>query len=409
MEKSLIFLVTLTIYNTTLFSQEQNQPTLQKSFFEQDYLTGNWNGHRTSLETKGISIEAAYTAEVVVNTYGGINSDTFYLDNFDLIITIDAAKLFYWHGATFLVYFLSNYGNDPTQMVGDAQGTSNIEAPNTIKLYEAWYQQNLFEDTLSIKMGLYDLNSEFDVIETAGLFFNSSHGIGVDYSQSGENAPSIFPTTSLALRVFLQIAEHFYIQAAVLDGVPGDVDDAKGTHIILNRDALFAGEIGFTTNESFYAKIAVGAWYYTALFEEIFDNKNQRGNQGFYILGEMTLFQEQDPQQGLAIFARFGMADEDVNQFKYYNGAGFVYTGLFTGRDNDQIGIAVAIAYNGQDFIDAQGGNVDDLEANLELTYFAEITPWFSLQPDLQLVINPGTNPNLDNALVFAMRTVILF
>ena len=73
-----------------------------------------------------------------------------------------------------------------------------------MKLYEAWFEQTLFDDRLSFKAGLYDLNTEFDVVETAGLFINSSHGIGPDFSQSGVNGPSIFPTTSLGIRVKAQ-------------------------------------------------------------------------------------------------------------------------------------------------------------------------------------------------------------
>ena len=43
------------------------------------------------------------------------------------------------------------------------------------------FKKNLNEK-VSVLTCLYNLNSEFDVIETAGLFINSSHGIGPDYS-----------------------------------------------------------------------------------------------------------------------------------------------------------------------------------------------------------------------------------
>lgn len=76
----------------------------------------------------------------------------------------------------------------------------SIDADNTWKIYEAWFQQKLFGDNLSILTGLFDLNSEFDLIETAGLFLNSSQGIGSNFSQTGLNCPSIFPNTSLWLR-----------------------------------------------------------------------------------------------------------------------------------------------------------------------------------------------------------------
>lgn len=113
-----------------------------------------------------------------------------------------------------------------------------------------------------MRFGLYDLNSEFDAIDTAGLFVNSSFGIGPDYSQSGQNGPSIFPTTSVALRLAYQVTEHYYLQAAVLDGVPGDPNNNKGTHIQFNRGdgLLYAAEFGYHQGDDGHAKLPYGKW-----------------------------------------------------------------------------------------------------------------------------------------------------
>ena len=60
-----------------------------------------------------------------------------------------------------------------------------------------------------------------------------------------------------------------------------------------------------------------------------------------------------------------------------------------------------------------------NFEALLELSYQAQITPWWFLQPDLQYVFHPGArlaNPNdppgskaIPDALVFGLRTGITF
>ncbi|TDI96625.1 MAG: hypothetical protein E2O76_11425 [Caldithrix sp.] len=98
--------------------------------------------------------------------------------------------MFGWKGASFFLYGLGNSGGNPSENVGDAQIVSNIEGPDTWKFYEIWIQQNLFLGKLSVLAGLYNLNSEFDVIETGQLFLNSSHGIGPDFSQTGLNGRS---------------------------------------------------------------------------------------------------------------------------------------------------------------------------------------------------------------------------
>ncbi len=55
------------------------------------------------------------------------------------------------------------------------------------------------------------------------------------------------------------------------------------------------------------------------------------------------------------------------------------------------------------------GTQVDDAEVALEFSYRARITPWLVLQPDLQYVINPGTDPAIENALVAGVRVDITF
>lgn len=114
-----------------------------------------------------------------------------------------------------------------------------------------------------------------------------------------------------------------------------------------------------------------------------------------------------DDAQGLNGFLRVGAARESVNQTGRYLGAGLVYTGLLRGRDADQLGFAVAAAFNGDSFKRARridGLPVDRAEVNLELSYRMPITDWLTLQPDLQYIIDPGALGELKNALVLGLR-----
>ena len=153
-------------------------------------------------ETPGpILLQLTYTAEVMGNASGGLRRGTRYLDNLDIVFEADMEKLVGWTGAQVHVYGLYNNGKSISDLVGDTQAVSNIEAgTQAIRLCEAWVDQKI-GDRLSVKAGLYDLNSEFDALDAAGLFVSSPHGIGTDFAQSGRNGPSIFPSTSLATRV----------------------------------------------------------------------------------------------------------------------------------------------------------------------------------------------------------------
>lgn len=82
------------------------------------------------------------------------------------------------------------------EAVGNAQIVGNIDAPAGIRPFEAYVAMRFGPgDGSLIKVGLIDLNSEFDVQGAGAFLINTSHGIGLDFSQSGINGPSIFPTT----------------------------------------------------------------------------------------------------------------------------------------------------------------------------------------------------------------------
>jgi porin len=107
-----------------------------------------------------------------------------------------------------------------------------------------------------------------------------------------------------------------------------------------------------------------------------------------------------------------GFASTKVNQLGSYFGGGLVYSGLIPGRNEDQIGLAVAAAINGGKFKQAQedaGRPVEGAEVTFELSYTSQILPHLAVHPDVQYVINPGMDPSLKNALVFGARFELSF
>jgi len=396
---------------------------------------------------RGITVEAAYIADVIGTASGGIRRDVVYLDNLDLKLHLEGHELLGWPGALGFIYVLSNRGSSPETVVGDAQTVSNIDAPNAWRLYEAWLQQNLFQGRLSLLAGLYDLNSEFDVIESAGLFLNSSFGIGPEYAGSGRNGPSIFPVTSLGFRVKYTPHPSIYIEGLIADGIPGDTARPAATRISLGGGdgALIAAEAALLIHGaaqpeplthrveahnrsrrlgrgqpevSYDGKIALGGWVYTGRFDDLAAGFTPgvppqiTGSYGIYLLAERTLYRETGGERGLTAFGRAGLARARVNRFAGYTGGGMVYAGPFPGRPEDECGIAVAVAFNSSSYRDwaaAQGPRPEAAETTVELSYRAQLGSWLALQPDVQYVVNPGTIPGRPNAWVLGLRGEVAF
>ncbi len=362
---------------------------------------------------EAITFDAVYTGEPIRNLDGGQRTGGTYLDNLDLQIVANRGSIFGIPGLSGMLYVLNNNSAEfSAEYVGDSHVVSNIDAPRGLRLYEAWLDWAPGSGTTSTRVGLYDLNSEFDSIETGGLFLNSAHGIGPDFSQSGLNGPSIFPVTSLALRVRVGFESGGYGQFAVLDGVPGDPDDPGSNEIDLSGDdgALVVAEFGWTANE--WRKLAVGAWAYTADFDRLASTGGPQddGNNGWYAFADRTVWQGTSAMA--AAYLRAGRAEDRFNPFDTYVGLGTSLTGFAASRPDDEVGVAVATTFTGNEYERArrlEDLDTDDYETSIELTYRAPITDWLTLQPDIQYIINPGVDPALDNALVISLRFELSF
>jgi len=354
---------------------------------------------------KGISLQATTTTDFAANVSGGFSRKSTLLENVDLILNIDTKKAGLWEDGKFKFYGLYDAGGSIAALTGAMQVNSNIDAPTTAKLYEAYYEHEFFNGELRALAGLHNFNSEFYVSEYAGLFLNASFGIGQDASQVG---PSIFPTSALAFRLRGQLSERLYALFGIYDGIPGKPNNNNGTHIILNKnDGVYcATEVGLHSTEEESAdnlyKLSLGAWRRSTDFTD-YNNVERKNNTGFYGTADKSIFREEDKAQGLGAFFQLGYAPGDKNQTEHYYGAGLQYTGLLPGRDQDVTGLAWARAENSGDFRSANPGTTT-AETILELTYRAPVLSWLTLQPDIQYVITPGTNQGVDNALVMIMR-----
>ncbi len=391
-------------------------PTSIEGLAERDHLLGDWGGVRSTLEQQGVDIDAVLTLDAMANLRGGVSRGGALLGNVDVTFAVDTARAGWWGNGTFFLYLLGDFnaGGPLTDKVGDLQGTSNIEADQAVKIYEAWYEHRFLADRFSVLAGLHDLNSEFDLLEYASTFINSSFGISPDISQVG---PSIFPTTALALRLKAQPTSGSYLLAGLYDGEPGEPELPQRSSLSLSSNdgiftALEAGLSQGEPGEADYFKLGVGGWVHTTEVED-FTGQSHDFNHGLYLIAEKTLFTRGEKGEGLGAFVQLGFADPHRNQIGRYCGAGLNYTGLIHGRSQDVTGLAIASARNGGHFrrymATTENSPVDHAETVIEATYLAEVLPWLTVQPDLQYVIHPGTDPALDNALVAGARLEITF
>lgn len=336
-----------------------------------------------------------YSANVILeaakNMNGGISTTGDQLLRADASVTLNTAALNAWQGGQFYLQALALTGGDPSSATGDGQAYSNIAGDKTLKVFQAWYAQQLWDEKLTLLAGLHDLNSEFYVLEAAGLFTHSSLGIGPELSQTGA---SIFPTAGLAFYSQLKWQD-YYLKAAVYDGIPGKPENPKGTHIHWqkNEGVMSIMEAGKHTETD--QKWAVGVWRHTAPVENPVTGEHSENNQGVYVIGQMPV------TDATKVFVQYGTANKQKNQWADYFGAGITHEGLAV--EDDALGLAVAKAQLGAPYLQVNP-DFSKAETAWNITYRYPLCPQTSLQTSVFYLQHPSQAPALDAATAVSLR-----
>jgi len=422
--------------------------------WERATLTGTWNGLRTTLEQRGITLSLQEQSELWVNFAGGLRRGTAYSGLTTAGISLDLDKLTGWTGAKFFVNAYQIHGSGPTvNLTGNLQFVSDIEATRDTKLYQLWLEQVLFSGRLTIRIGQEGANDQMMVSQYGALFLNSSFGFpalpAVDLPSGGPNYPLATPF----IRAQYQLTENTTLIGALFNSDParpgsGDpqLRDKGGVAFRMNDHVLAFGELWYTINQGENAAglpgtYKLGAWYDSGHFNDQSRDTNGRSladpasngvprahSTGFAVydvVDQMIWRRPGTTKSGIGVFVEAIGAPAAFNFSNIFVAAGISWTEPFTGRSSDVFGLGVsylgispAKRRFGNDVI-AFTGNGSPYSSNetvIEATYLCQVTPWWTLQPDLQYVVNPGAaiptaaaSKPLKNVLVGGIHTAITF
>jgi porin len=430
--------------------QNQEQPG-QPPLFPGGELLDAFHKERQELKDKGITFSLHERSEVWADVSGG-GHQGFSYDGLTIAkLNLDLDALFGWKGGEFFTSAFDIHGHGPSRsFVGNQQLISNIEATPSIKLYDLWLDQTLFDGKVSIRTGQEGANDEMMVTAYGGLFLNSSFGFpGMPASDLPSGGPNYPLATPFVRALYSPTDKITIVGAAYTDdpAPPGTGDpqarDRNGTAFRLNDHTLGFAELWYTPDTKSPPDLPttykLGAWYATGNFaDRRFDDTggllaspastgtalNHAGDWALYgVVDQMVWQQPGTDDDGIGVFAMVMAGPANRNLSNLYAEMGMNWRGPFKQRQDDVFGLAVAylgispaarqfsndLVASGQ----ASAGYASN-ETVIEATYQAPVTDWLTLQPDMQYVINPNAGiPNsfgskpLPNALVIGMRVTI--
>lgn len=386
-----------------------------KPWWEWSNATGNWGGARTWFEEHGFSFNGSYTLDWSGVWSGGLRTRASTRSLTDFNLTIDTQKFVGLKGGTFFLDFYSTDGRGGSaEDVGDFISFSNIATGRNLdQIAELWYEQWLFDDRVRVKVGKIDANLEFGFVHCAPAGINSA--IAVPTTILG--FPT-YPDPSTSVNLFVYPTDQIYLGVGVYDGATADGFETgfRGPATFFSDDKssswFFIGELGLTWTKlggMGSGQLSAGGWGHTASFARFDGADDEDGAQGFYIIGEQQLIPAGDAEelaeQGLFVYAKYAWADEAIAAAAQHVAGGIFQRGTFGDRHDDEVGLFVAWV----DLSDEDGAGFPEDEYVIEGYYAIAITPFITVTPDIQYIINPSGRSDIDDAVVGTLRLKITF
>ena len=138
---------------------------------------GDPAGIRSALAGAGMTFAITYTGEVLGNPSGGLKRSTLYDGLLVVAGEINFEKFIGWKGLTFHSTFYQIHGRSISgENIGGIAAISDIEAAPSSRLFEAWFEQQLLGDKLTLRFGQLAADEEFLGSEGGGAFIASAFG-----------------------------------------------------------------------------------------------------------------------------------------------------------------------------------------------------------------------------------------
>lgn len=403
-------------------------------------IPGDWlkdfHKERQKLKDIGITFSLHERTEVWATPMGGGKQGPSYNGLTTAKLDVNLETLAGWKGGEFFVSAFDIHGHGPSRShVGNLQLVSNIEATPSVKLYDLWLDQKLFDGKLSVRFGQEGANDELMTTTFAGLFINSSFGFpGMPAAVLPSGGPN-YPMATPFVRAQFTATDKITLVGAVFNGDPappgtGDpqIRDRNGTAFRVDDHTLGIGEIWYQPDPDASSNLPTtykfGGWYSSSSFaDQRFDTiggllasptsngiaQQHSGDWAFYGIIDQTIWMRPDTKdQGIGVFLQVMGGPSDRNLSNLFIEGGMDWLAPFADRPGDVFGFAVSYLGIGpaarafsRDLV-AFGRSAASYTSNetvVELTYQAVATNWLTLQPDLQYVINPnaGIPGNLGN------------
>ena len=345
---------------------------------------------------------------------------------------------FGWRGGGLRVSAVSGAGRNLSDSIGNAFTVSQAWAGNTLFLYQAYFVQKAFDDRLEIGIGrvaaeqFFATLPAFDYLLTGGL---NSVPIALELNSpfTGSSSASWFagarwlPTSETILTAAVFQARADLGQTGPYNGLDLGLDPNDGAFGVV--------EIAWTPNAEKFTAVqqdqrftrgrqqlggdgtGLPGIYKLGAYVSNEPQVSYRGGWGaspfgFYAIGQQMLWEQSSGGKEPSQFSIFGgvvwTPPSGVTEMPLDAFAGAVWRGPWSRRPADHFYTSLQIGSFSEPYARSVEQSASGaFESVLNAGYIFQITKEFSVQPDIQYIIQPGGFGQYANAFVLGLQVTI--
>ncbi|MCA0895112.1 carbohydrate porin [Microbulbifer agarilyticus] len=328
--------------------------------------------------------------------------------SYDAQLYLDTEKLGWWKNGYALLRLEGKTNDDGVNLFTGALVPVNFDAAvpvpegKDLEATEWWYSHVFLQGKLELLGGMWDIGRFYDLSPFSGpyhfrflnahMFFNSTLLPWAPYNRLGALALAK-PNDCLTITTGVADPGSSAIEVDWFED--GDWD-------LLQEWRAIVQPFG----KDHPTQLGVGAAY-RKKNQPLLENPGQTRSSDWTLWGNFNqwLYKDPDnPTRSIGLFARVGHTDGKINNIKNHYSLGVTFEGIARTRQYDVFGIAGWYNKFSKDSFIAQKGN----SSGIELFYNFRVTPWLQITPDLQYLIGPALDPDVNETFVVGTRFLFL-
>ena len=394
-----------------------------------NYASDKINSANNWLDEKsGVSFFFDCYGVLLTNPYGGNSQATNFTQEMIFGLKFDLEKILSWKGGSFQISGAYNSGTNLGNDIGNFFTPSESLVTNGAIFYELYLGQKFHTDIgdFNLKMGRISMSDSFLGLPAFGNMVSG----GMDSTPEAIFSNSPFtssPTATWGATLTYSPTETISFSGGIFQ-VPANVQSPKwdGTNFTINSSDGYMMIFQAQWTPEFFAKAKdgrkvsgtglegvyqAGAYYFDGFEMPYFEGGGSRDNSyGFFLQAQQMVWRNEDNlSQYATLWAGAQYAPvKSVSIMPWMVYAGVQLQGFVPHRSSDGIFVSWMCGWFSGDYSDSVSYDAT-YETVIEATYVWQINNNIAIQPDIQYIMRPYGNTNIDDALVIGGQVVVSF